>query len=734
MTKEFEDTLLSDDPLEELDDELFGRSHLVERALDVLARVSEQSTSSTIGLVGSWGSGKSSVLNGLMKRLREPDDFTTTTMKRTWRVAEFNPWLSSGPTALYANFFRALRDALPEDDQWKETKENFLKVGRRLAPLGALGGLVGVDAQGALEKALDALTDDVVERRNKIADALEKLKQPILVVVDDLDRLASEELLHVFKLVRLLGRMPHVYYVLSYDEHTLLDLLSHTDLVATQDRRRSLDYLEKIVQVRIDMPLLRPFEVDRIVARAVTFMARKYEVALTTGELDEIIRRFDDVLSKRLRTPRAIKRLFGQVDAFFGSVGAEVDFGDYLVVTWLRTMEPGVYRLIQQRRANLLRGGGMSLRSLDAPASTPEGVREEWLSALRQAHVAESDTDDILWLLGTLFDSVARVYRLEDPEKSGSRPEPGAGKLQHPEYFDRFFAFGVPADDLPDAVADAAVSDLNAGNLQSVMVRRVTETFSAQPDLVLAKINRTLARTDATGPGVVTWLLERWEGADRNYGRGRVENLTATAVALLPNDLIPVVFEELMATDSGLNFAAAVYHSVNRAAYGAREVVERRQEVSEIIAPLIKARYVKRFDELSATTPTPLSLDLSATNTMWYWRHQDPAALRDFLARAMDQGWPVLDTLAWLVPQSTSDGRTWQVGRHTSTGHFDELFDLDAVAEALPDLRKATDIADLHESEATTDALRVWALASVNDALARRPAPEDATDDIGEGQ
>lgn len=117
-------------------------------------------TSSTIGLVGAWGSGKSRALNKLITRLKQPDEVTTDTMKRQWRVAEFNPWLSSGPTALYSSFFRALRDSLPEDEQWNETKENLLKVGRRLAPLSALTGLFGVDTQEAVEKTLDALTDD----------------------------------------------------------------------------------------------------------------------------------------------------------------------------------------------------------------------------------------------------------------------------------------------------------------------------------------------------------------------------------------------------------------------------------------------------------------------------------------------------------------------------------------------------------------------------------------------
>jgi predicted KAP-like P-loop ATPase len=75
---------------------------------------------------------------------------------------------------------------------------------------------------------------------------------PVLVVLDDLDRLTPDELPLVFKLVRLVGRLPNVYYLLRYDERTLLDVLRRTDLVG-DDEARGRDHLEKMVQVRLDL-------------------------------------------------------------------------------------------------------------------------------------------------------------------------------------------------------------------------------------------------------------------------------------------------------------------------------------------------------------------------------------------------------------------------------------------------------------------------------------------------
>lgn len=148
MTRTFEDAWLSDDPLAELDDEeLFGRAHLIERIVGVLARVREQSESSTIGLVGSWGSGKTTVLDGLARRLKSPDAATTAALTAKWYVAQFNPWLYAGPLELHIGFFRTLRDALPKDAQWSDSKNRLLNFGHGAAPLAGVANAVGIDGE-----------------------------------------------------------------------------------------------------------------------------------------------------------------------------------------------------------------------------------------------------------------------------------------------------------------------------------------------------------------------------------------------------------------------------------------------------------------------------------------------------------------------------------------------------------------------------------------------------------
>lgn len=170
--------------------------------------------------------------------------------------------------------------------------------------------------------------------------------------MDDLDRLTPDELLLVFKLVRLVGHLPNVYYLISFDEQTLLDVLRRSDLVGDSEPR-AREFLEKIVQVRLDLPAFRERNADVLVDRSLTAVLHSHELTMMPNEQRRFSEAYFRHLQGRLRTPRAIKRFFGQVDATLGSLAGNVDLVDFLLVTFLRTSEPGAYRVLGRHRAEL---------------------------------------------------------------------------------------------------------------------------------------------------------------------------------------------------------------------------------------------------------------------------------------------------------------------------------------------------------------------------------------------
>lgn len=718
MTDPLHNALLSYDPLDALDDaELFGRDYLVAQTISILGRVRAQSDSSTLGLIGAWGSGKTTVLNALIHRLKKPDTATQAALGSSWSVAEFNPWLYSDPASLHAGFFSELRDALPTGDRWGNARKQLADLGRRLTPLTGVTQLFGINSKELLDATLVQLEPSTTTHRKAVERAMTEASTPVLMVIDDLDRLSSDELLHVFKLVRLVGRLPNVYYILSYDEHTIIDLLRKTDLVAAEDERRALDYLEKIVQVRLDMPLLREHEVDRVVDAALESVARSH--GLQVQNKSELVRRFDGVMSARLRTPRALKRLFGQLDAFLGAIGPEVSFDDFVVITWLRTIEPGVYGLIQARKSELLGIGGDALRRLTQSKTTNAEMREAWLSRLKTAQVSEVHRDDILYLLSTLFPTLHGVYGGDDREYGrrghGSTPTPPTGRISHADYFDRFFAFGVPSDDIADTVVYGAVRDLASGRSGSDL-QQLEGTFRTQPELVLRKIAQVSETHEIVRAPLVRWLSAQFSAAPL-FGaiEQRIEGLVAELVAEMPQRDAVGLVEELSLTDSDLYLMGSAQRLLAAQRYGSIRDVDRFNTMGEAIAPTVARLLIARMATLANGIDSPLEVDTEASRLRWLCRGIDPEGFKSLLAEAMASGsWTLIDELSWFVECSVGADGAFYIGRFSALSTIHDLFGRESMLESLADEIDAADPWDFSKDvPATPDALRQFTLSAL---------------------
>ncbi|MBD8219565.1 AAA family ATPase [Microbacterium sp. CFBP 13617] len=717
------ETWLSDDPLPQLDDhEAFRRVHLVDHVLSVLGRLRHQSASSTIGLVGAWGSGKTTVLDELARRLSDREQ-TRQFFGEEWSVAHFNPWLYSDPASLHAAFFAELKNAIPKERRWKEPRQALTTFGRKLTPLIATGQVFGYNGVSAYGGLLDQIEPSTTARQKTTAEAMRKLGRPVLMIIDDLDRLSAGELLHVFKLVRMVGRLPNVYYLLSYDERSLIDLLSKTDLVADAQGRRGLDYLEKMIQVRLDMPLLRDYEVDRVVSRALNDIVKRHQIGLEPAELSRLVNRFDGVMSSRLRTPRAAKRVFGQLDAFLSSVGREVDFGDFVVLTWLRTIEPGVYGMLQTYKSEVLGHGGDPLRNLRRPKRTNEDARKQWEERLAATHVTEEHVDDILYLLASLFPHLEEIYEGDAAKvgKDRNPPPVRAGRIAHPDYFDRYFQFGVPDDDIADATIRLAVDDLRKNQTGPALIA-LERAFAAQPELVLRKLSQFSEDDGLDHRSVASWLSDRYGGTDpSDFLDRRIESLIAEILTLAPPDDAVGFVASQLGTDEGLYLGASVRHRLAEVQIGPSVRIDAAHALAEALTPVILAALQSRFEQLREAVDTPLDASLTLNYLLWMWRQLDRVGVRDYLATARETGrWTLLDELAWFVSGGGSDEEVY-ISRFSDFGDAVDVLDIDqAYVELRDEIAVAPTVESLHNMLATPDNRRLFVLASLRRSQERR--------------
>lgn len=114
----------ADEPANKVEDDLLGRDHLVEAIAEMVAD-EKQGTPFTIGLLGNWGSGKSTVMKMLQDALKNRDD------RERFEFSEFNAWeyerTSNLEAGLAQEVIRGLVDPLTAKEKGRVKVEFVLK-------------------------------------------------------------------------------------------------------------------------------------------------------------------------------------------------------------------------------------------------------------------------------------------------------------------------------------------------------------------------------------------------------------------------------------------------------------------------------------------------------------------------------------------------------------------------------------------------------------------------------
>lgn len=262
---------------------------------------------STIGLYGDWGSGKSSLMKLVQKKIEEkyPKDEKKKDTVKTLCI-EFNGWLFEGYEDTKTSLCGAILDALADKKRFSKEVTDYakelikkidinkilgkgVKYGLDLFLSGGIGILTDLSLSSlfstiksnadevqakdieeilSMLKKNDKTRTEIKNFRNEFKDLLNKSKvENVVVFIDELDRCLPDTVLEVFEAMRLFLFVEGMSFVIGADERLIqYSIKSKYKEVPGNNLDIGKEYLEKVIQYPLYIPQLTRAEVNQYLA------------------------------------------------------------------------------------------------------------------------------------------------------------------------------------------------------------------------------------------------------------------------------------------------------------------------------------------------------------------------------------------------------------------------------------------------------------------------------------
>jgi hypothetical protein len=332
-------------------------SRYVDPIVDILTAPAIE-TPLTIGIFGTWGSGKSTVLELTDRRLADEhaDEFV--------RV-HFNAWLHRKEPNILIPLLHALHETLEQDplarfaESARKIGTVFLRLAANLVLKSVTIDKVSVENLEALEKQYAAEKGRVESEMRKLhstlqkeADTIENNGARLVFFIDDLDRCEPDQMIELLDSMKLFLDLRNAFFIIAADKEVIdrgVEVRYSKFSFGDAQRASAIgsEYLEKMVQVPFNLLPLYSNDIE------------KYVEGIAPRIPPE---RRELLAAVAVRNPRKIKRIVNAYwmldaiarpdlnrDVLLRLIVLQIQHGD---VYWQSSLEPRLLTALEGAYAN----------------------------------------------------------------------------------------------------------------------------------------------------------------------------------------------------------------------------------------------------------------------------------------------------------------------------------------------------------------------------------------------
>ncbi|WP_454063774.1 KAP family P-loop NTPase fold protein [Candidatus Nitrospira salsa] len=441
-----------------------------------------------VALFGRWGSGKTSIKNMVLESLKNNADSP--------KIVPFNPWQLADCDRLNSAFFQEIGNTLGHEANSNECKkaslklikyEAYLKTGTHifygirilikglirwislviiisglaidfasmkpyvLRIISGIGVLIFISTffektsewlSGLFEKraAIQAAKAQIQEkgleeRKSEISALLKKIPNPILIVIDDVDRLTHDEIRHLFQLIKANADFPNLIYLILCDQEVVEESLDQ--LIPGKGK----EYLKKIIQVPFNIPQIKREKIKQLFFDGLREALKGCEDIIQFDSRWDTM--FDEGINHYFQTIRDVNRYMNSLSFHFSQFQnentLEVNAVDVIALEVLRVFEGDVYKKLYEGKLFLT-----DRYLLSTNKEADESFKQELSKSANNKEI-----------VNTLLKELFPISRWEKDPLMDTHADEGELlkhlRVGHPQMFHRYFTFTIPEDEISQA-------------------------------------------------------------------------------------------------------------------------------------------------------------------------------------------------------------------------------------------------------------------------------------------
>lgn len=399
--------LLTDVPIQSQSEDLFEYKKFTQRLISCLKEFRSKD-GLVVALNGEWGSGKTSVINLIKADLAK---------EKNIKIVSYSYWWYEGKKDVITAFLLSISEAIRPINNSEKTISAILDFIQPLASVADYftGTKIPSDTVKVAKRFFNPVS---LERKfNEIKEFLRSQGCQIVIFIDDLDRMNPDDSIEVYKLLKTIGRLPNVTFVIVYDK------AQANRTILQKYPSEGKNFLEKVIQVSFDIPEPSSEKLFKVFQKELR--------GAFSEQIDQLNLQFywDKYLRDFIKTPRNLGRLLANIEFNAKPIITDIYLPDFILLELLRLQFPNIYLEISRNKREICKDNPFQVTDTEK-----KRISSRFLEKLLEEGTKKQEMSLRLLLIGLLNPQI------------GVRKAKIQRRLCSSDYFETYFNLNISDD------------------------------------------------------------------------------------------------------------------------------------------------------------------------------------------------------------------------------------------------------------------------------------------------